>query len=82
MHIIFWLEEGNYITAEELDQFICAELPDQYLSEKDFTGKAMVDEEVNQYTNEMEMVKNNQSTLGCSDIFHVAWTLWTVQSFS
>ena len=43
MHIIFWLEEGNYMTAKELDQFICAELPDQYLSEKDSTGKAMMD---------------------------------------
>ena len=43
MHIIFWLEERNNKTAKELDQFICAELPDQYLSEKDSTGKAMVD---------------------------------------
>ena len=43
MHIIFWLEEGNYMTAKELDQIICSELPDQYLSEKDSTGKAMVD---------------------------------------
>ena len=43
MHIIFWLEEGNNKPAKELDQFICAELPDQYLSEKDSTGKAMVD---------------------------------------
>ena len=31
------------MTGKELDQFICSELPDQYLSEKDSTGKAMVD---------------------------------------
>ena len=43
MHIIFWLEEGSHMTSKELDQFICAELPDQYLSEKDPTGKPMVD---------------------------------------
>ena len=45
MHIIFWLEEGSYMTSKELDQLICAELPDQYLSEKDATGKQMVDGE-------------------------------------
>ena len=32
MHIIFWLEEGSHMTPKELDQFICAELPDQYKS--------------------------------------------------
>ena len=31
------------MTPKELDQFICVELPDQYLSEKDPTGKPMVD---------------------------------------
>ena len=34
MHIIFWLEEGSHMTPKELDQFVCAELPDQYLYEK------------------------------------------------
>ena len=42
MHIIFWLQEGSRMTPKELDQFICAELPDKYLSEKDHTGKPMV----------------------------------------
>ena len=44
MHIIFWLEEGSHMTPKELDQFVCAELPNQYVSEKDSTGKPMVDE--------------------------------------
>ena len=43
MHIIFWLKEGSHMTSKELDQFICAELPDQYLSKKHHTGKPMVD---------------------------------------
>ena len=29
MHIIFWLEEGNHMTPKVLDQFACAELPNQ-----------------------------------------------------
>ena len=45
MHIIFWLEEGSHMTPKELDQFICAELPDKYLKEKHHTGKPMVDTE-------------------------------------
>ena len=45
MHIIFWLEEGSHMTPKELNQFVCAELPDQYLYEKDSTGKPMVDGE-------------------------------------
>ena len=32
------------MTPKELDQFACAELPYQCLSEKDCTGKPMVDE--------------------------------------
>ena len=45
MYIKFWLDEGSYMTSKELDQFICAEHPDQYLSQKDATGKQMVDGE-------------------------------------
>ena len=37
MHIIFWLEEVSYMTPKEFDQFFFAELPYQYLSEKDST---------------------------------------------
>ena len=45
MHILFWLEEGSHMTPKELDQFICTELPDKYLRDKDHTGKLMVDGE-------------------------------------
>ena len=44
MHIIFWLD-GSHMTPKELDQFICAELQDKYLSEKDHIEKPMVDGE-------------------------------------
>ena len=43
MHIIFGLEEADYMTPKELDQFICAELPDQYHSEKVSTVKPIMD---------------------------------------
>ena len=45
MYIIFCLEEGSHMTPKESDKFICAELPDKYLSEKDHTGMPMVDGE-------------------------------------
>ena len=38
MHILFWLKEGSHMTPKELDQSICAELPDKYLSEKTILG--------------------------------------------
>ena len=42
MHIVFWLGEGSHMSPKKLDQFICAELPEKYLKEKDHTGKLIV----------------------------------------
>ena len=57
------------MTPKELDQFICVEFVDKYLSEKDHTGKPMVDGEGKPiYKQDEKDEKRNQPTLDCSDI--------------
>ena len=61
------------MTPKELDQFACAELPNQCLSEKDCTGKPMVDEKgkpIHKWDENDEKVMNPLWTAVTSFMLH------------